>query len=45
VPTLRFAGAGGRAAVARGAVVFRVDSLEGTPVAQAVLVRDWAFEP
>jgi hypothetical protein len=30
--------------VARDAAVFRVDSLEGTPVAQAVLIREWGAE-
>lgn len=44
VPRLALAAAGGRAAVARDAVVFRVDSLEGTPVGQAVLIREWALE-
>lgn len=44
VPRLALAAAGGRRAVARGVVLFRVDSLEGTPVGQAVLIREWAFE-
>ena len=44
VPRLALAGAGGKRAVARDAAVFRVDSLEGTPIGQAVLIRDWAFE-
>lgn len=44
VPRLALAAAGGRRAVARDVTVFRVDSLEDTPVGQAVLIRDWSLE-
>ena len=44
VPRLALTAAGGRRAVARDVAVFRVDSLEDTPVGQAVLIRDWSFE-
>ncbi|KAI8464162.1 MAG: hypothetical protein J3K34DRAFT_441413 [Monoraphidium minutum] len=42
VPRLALAAGGGRRAVARDVTVFRVDSLEDTPVAQAVLIRKWS---
>jgi hypothetical protein len=44
IPRLGLAAAGGRCAVARDVLVVRVDSLEDTPVAQAVIIRDWSFE-
>jgi hypothetical protein len=44
IPKLTLAAAGGRRVVARDALVLRVDSLEDTPVGQAVVIRDWALE-
>jgi len=42
IPILELATADGGRAVAKNVVVFRVDSLEDTPVGQAVLIREWA---
>eukprot|EP00198_Chlamydomonas_reinhardtii_P007782 XP_001697119.1 predicted protein [Chlamydomonas reinhardtii] len=43
IPSLRLRGpgSGAPAVLARGVTVFRVDSLEGEPIGQAVLVESW----
>ncbi|KAG2497318.1 hypothetical protein HYH03_004483 [Edaphochlamys debaryana] len=41
IPTLRLRGPGGCVVEAAGVTVFRVDSLEGDAIAQAVLVESW----
>lgn len=41
LPALELAVPGGRRVMATNVVVWRVDSLEDTPVGQAVLIRDW----
>jgi hypothetical protein len=41
IPRLELRGPGGRRVIAKDVLMWRVDSLEGTPIGQACLFRDW----